>query len=101
VLGCVAVAAALVLYSPRDVRWGAAFAGSVMLVAALARLVLPERVAGMLACRHRYLDAATLALLGLGVVVVGLLVPPPALVPGLATRDLVYPISEGRIPRIS
>lgn len=78
VLVCVAAAAALVWISPRDIRIGAAFAGGAMAVVALARLVLPERAAGMLGCRHRYLDAVTLAAFGLGIAIVGLLLPPPA-----------------------
>lgn len=77
VLVCVAAAAALVWYSPREIRTGAALAGGGMIVAAVARLVLSERAAGLLGCRHRYLDAVTLAALGLATVIVGLLLPPP------------------------
>jgi hypothetical protein len=77
VLACVAFGMVLVWYSPRDVRWGAAFAGAALVVSSVARLVLPGRFAGMLACRQRYLDAGTLAVLGLGIAIVGLLLPPP------------------------
>jgi hypothetical protein len=76
-LAWVAIAMGLVWYSPRDVRWGAALAGAGMLIAALGRLGLPASAAGMLATRQRYLDVAALAVLGLGTLVVGLLVPPP------------------------
>jgi uncharacterized membrane protein YbjE (DUF340 family) len=76
-LVAVAVAMGLVWYSPRGVRWGAAIVGAVMLLAALIRLVLPASAAGMFATRQRYTDAATLVVLGLGTLVVGLLVPPP------------------------
>lgn len=77
-LVCVAVAMGLVWYSPRDVRWGVAVVGAGMLLAALIRLVLPASAVGMLATRQRYMDAATLAVFGLGTLIVGLLVPPPA-----------------------
>jgi Protein of unknown function (DUF3017) len=52
-------------------------AGGALVAAALARLTLPARLSGMLAARHRYLDASTLAVLGLGMAVIGLLLPPP------------------------
>jgi hypothetical protein len=71
------VAMGLVWSSPRDVRWGADVFGAGMLLAALARVVLPARSAGMLATRQRLTDAATLAILGLGTLVVGLVLPPP------------------------
>jgi hypothetical protein len=71
------VAMGLVWSSPRDVRWGADVFGAGMLLAAVARVVLPARSAGMLATRQRLTDAATLAVLGLGTLVVGLALPPP------------------------
>jgi Protein of unknown function (DUF3017) len=46
---------------------GAMFAG------ALARLVLPENRIGMLASRKRFLDVATMAALGAGLLATGLL----------------------------
>ena len=48
---------------------GAMFAG------ALARLVLPEARAGMLASRRRLVDVVSLAALGVGLLVVGLVLP--------------------------
>jgi hypothetical protein len=74
----IVIAMGLVLYSPRDVRLGAALAGAGMLVAAVARIVLPARSAGMLATRQRFTDAATIAVLGLGMLVLGVSLPPPA-----------------------
>jgi hypothetical protein len=52
------------------------FAG-VLLIAAMARLVLPERRAGMLSSRRRFLDVAILGLLGIGLLVAGIVVPVP------------------------
>ena len=49
-----------------------ALAGA-MFIAALARLVLPESRIGMLASRKRFMDVATLAALGAGLLAAGLL----------------------------
>jgi tetrahydromethanopterin S-methyltransferase subunit F len=46
-----------------------------MLIGALARLVLPEERAGMLASRRRFIDVVTLAGLAIGLLVAGLLLP--------------------------
>jgi hypothetical protein len=46
-----------------------------MFVAAFARLVLPESRIGMLASRKRFMDVATLAALGAGLLAAGLLLP--------------------------
>ena len=53
-----------------------ALAGA-MFVAALARLVLPESRAGLLASRKRRTDVFTLAALAAGLLVAGLLIPVP------------------------
>jgi hypothetical protein len=53
-----------------------ALAGA-MFVAALARLVLPERWAGLLASRKRITDVVTMATLGTGLLAVVLLSPVP------------------------
>ena len=55
---------------------GAIVAGSCFVFAGLARLVLPERIVGVLAVRKKWFD--TLILLGVGVmiIVVGLVIPP-------------------------
>ena len=51
-----------------------ALAGA-MLIGALARLVLPEARAGMLASRRRLVDVVSLAALGIGLLVAGLVLP--------------------------
>jgi Protein of unknown function (DUF3017) len=51
-----------------------ALAGA-MLIGALARLVLPEARAGMLASRRRLVDVMSLAALGIGLLVAGLVLP--------------------------
>jgi Protein of unknown function (DUF3017) len=54
---------------------GAVVAGIAFLVAALVRLALPARLAGLLATRKRATDVVTLALLGVGLIVAGLVLP--------------------------
>lgn len=51
--------------------------GGVLLLAALARLTLPERRAGLLSVRRRALDVAILGVLGIGLLVAGFVVPVP------------------------
>jgi len=50
----------------------------VLLIAAIARLVLPDRRAGMLSTRRRLLDVAVFAVFGIGLLVAGLGVQAPA-----------------------
>jgi Protein of unknown function (DUF3017) len=52
--------------------------GGVLLIAALARLTLSERRAGLLAVRRRALDVAILGALGIGLLVAGFVVPVPS-----------------------
>jgi Protein of unknown function (DUF3017) len=54
---------------------GAVTIGGMLLVAAVARLLLPARYAGLLASRHKALDVLTFALLGVGVLAVALTLP--------------------------
>ena len=54
---------------------GTALVGGVLLAAAVARLVLPPRFAGLLASRSRALDVATLAVLGAAVLAVAAWLP--------------------------
>jgi hypothetical protein len=54
---------------------GAAVAGGALLVAAIARLVLPARLAGLLASRRRAIDVLTLTVFGAGLLVAGLVLP--------------------------
>jgi hypothetical protein len=54
---------------------GAVVAGIALLVAALIRLGLPTRLAGLLGTRKRATDVVTLAVFGIGLIVAGLIVP--------------------------
>jgi len=54
---------------------GAGLVGGTLLVAAVTRLVLPPRYAGLLASRGRALDVATYAVLGVAVLVVAATLP--------------------------
>ena len=54
---------------------GAAVVGAALLVAALARLVLPPRYAGLLVTRGKALDVAAFAVLGAAVLGVALSLP--------------------------
>jgi hypothetical protein len=62
----------------QHVRSGTLELAGVLLVAAVARLLLPERRAGMLGSRRRLVDVAAFAALGLSLLVAGLVFPPPA-----------------------
>lgn len=57
------------------VRSGTLVLSGVLLIAAVARLVLPDRRAGMLSSRCRSLDVAIYAVLGLALLAAGLLAP--------------------------
>jgi len=54
---------------------GGAVAGGALLVAAVIRLVLPTRLAGLLAVRHRATDVITLLVLGASLLTAGLVLP--------------------------
>jgi hypothetical protein len=54
---------------------GGAIAGAALLMAAGIRLVLPTKLAGLLASRHRATDVLTLTAFGIGLLVVGLVLP--------------------------
>jgi hypothetical protein len=62
---------------------GAVVAGVALIIAAVARLALPARLVGLLGTRKRVIDVVTLAALGIGLIVAGLVLPqlgsaPPA-----------------------
>ncbi len=59
-------------------RSGTLAVSGALLIAALARLVLPEARAGMLASRGRFMDVVTLAAMAIGLLAVGLLLPTPS-----------------------
>jgi hypothetical protein len=60
---------------PQNVRGGALAVAGMLLAAAVARLVLPERRAGMLASRRRLVDVAAFSALGVALLVAGLVFP--------------------------
>jgi hypothetical protein len=61
-------------------RTGLSWIGVALLVAALARLVLSERGAGMLRVRRKWFDVMVLTVAGVGLIVLTIVVPnqPPA-----------------------
>ncbi len=61
--------------SGQNVRGGTLAVAGILFAAALARLALPERRAGMLASRRRLADVAVLTVLGAGLLVAGLMLP--------------------------
>ena len=61
--------------SGQNVKGGTLAVAGILFAAALARLALPERRAGMLASRRRLADVAVLAALGTGLLVAGLMLP--------------------------
>jgi DUF3017 family protein len=54
---------------------GGVVGGAALLVAAAARLLLPSRLAGLLAMRKRANDVVTLTIFGVGLLVAGLVLP--------------------------
>jgi len=54
---------------------GAAIAGAALIVAAVVRLLLPPRLAGLFASRHRVIDVITLTVFGAGLLIAGLVLP--------------------------
>jgi multisubunit Na+/H+ antiporter MnhB subunit len=75
VLCGVALALVWMRQSGQDVRGGTLAVAGILFAAALARLALPERRAGMLASRRRLADVAVLTALGTGLLVAGLMLP--------------------------
>jgi Protein of unknown function (DUF3017) len=73
----VAIALVIIGQGVHLVRSGTLVLAGVLLVAASARLFLPERLAGMLSSRRRLLDVAIFGALGVGLLVAGLVVPVP------------------------
>jgi hypothetical protein len=62
-------------FAPKHVEPGTVAVAGALLVAALERLVLPERWAGMLLTRRRVPDVMALAALGAGILAVALVLP--------------------------
>jgi Protein of unknown function (DUF3017) len=78
ILGGVGLGLLVMRGGERDVRGGTLVLAGVLLVAAVARLGLPDRRAGMLGSRRRLPDAAAFAVLGACLLVAGLVFPAPA-----------------------
>jgi Protein of unknown function (DUF3017) len=72
VLCGVALALAWMRGNGQNVKGGTLAVAGILFAAALARLALPERRAGMLVSRRRLADVAVLAALGTGLLVAGL-----------------------------
>jgi len=77
VLVGVAIGLGIIRQGVHLVPSGTLVLGGILLLAALARLTLPERRAGLLSVRRRALDVAILGLLGIGLLVAGFVVPVP------------------------
>jgi hypothetical protein len=59
-------------------RRGTLLMGASLLLGAWLRMLLPERQVGLLRVRGRAFDTLTLLVLGVGLTVVALVVPPPS-----------------------
>ena len=68
---------ALIWQGAHYVRPGTLTVAAAVFVAAAARLVLPEQRAGLLASRRRAIDVTALAILAVGLLVAGLVLPIP------------------------
>ena len=77
VLSGVIAGLALIWQGAHYVRPGTLTVASAVFVAAAARLVLPEQRAGLLASRRRSIDVTALAILAVGLLVAGLVLPIP------------------------
>ena len=75
VLAGTAAGLAYLWRGPQNVRGGVLAVAVTLLLAAAARLVLPERRAGLLASRRRFADVAAFSILGLALLVAGLVLP--------------------------
>jgi hypothetical protein len=75
VLAGVAAGLAWIGLSSHHVRSGMLVVAGALLVAAVARLVLPERGAGLLVSRHRVSDVLVMAVFGASILSVALVLP--------------------------
>lgn len=78
VLAGLAAGLAYIWQGSHYVRTGTFILAGALFVAVAARLALPERRAGMLASRRRYIDVTALAILAIGLLVAGLVLPTPS-----------------------
>ena len=75
-LGVLAVTAVgIAIVWSGDWRVGVRWMGGALLLAALVRLVLPAREAGMLAVRHRVVDCSLLTVVGVAMIVLAGTIP--------------------------
>jgi hypothetical protein len=77
VLAGVVAALVIIRQGVHLVQSGTLVLAAVLLVAAVARLVLPDGRAGLLSSRRRLLDVVIFAVLGIGLLVAGLVLPAP------------------------
>ena len=77
-LAGLAAGLAYIWQGPHAVRTGTFILAGALFVAVAARLALPERRVGMLASRRRYIDVTALAILAIGLLVAGLVLPTPS-----------------------
>jgi hypothetical protein len=70
------VGTGLIVIANHHFRAGSIIVGGAVVAAAVLRLTLPVRRAGLLVVRSRIFDVAVLSVLGLGILALGLAVPP-------------------------
>jgi Protein of unknown function (DUF3017) len=70
------VVVGLVIVASGHFRGGCVVVGAGASLAAVLRAMLPERRAGLLVVRHRFLDVVLMTALGVGIVVLAVVVPP-------------------------
>jgi Protein of unknown function (DUF3017) len=75
VLAVIAVGLIIAFHGSRFAGRGTALIGGALLAAALARLVLPQRAAGLLAARGKAIDVLAFTVLGGGVLGIALALP--------------------------
>src|ERR1700689_1946732 len=73
---------------------GAVVGGVALLIAALVRLALPARLVGLLGTRKRATDVLTLAVIGAGLIIAGLVLPRLGSRP--AGSEAAVAVSRGR-----
>lgn len=71
------ITAGLIYTGMHHFKRGAVLVGAFVCLAALLRLVLPQRLVGLLAVRSRAVDVIIMFVLGLAIAVVTYFVPPP------------------------
>ncbi|WP_037081198.1 DUF3017 domain-containing protein [Pseudonocardia spinosispora] len=80
----VIAAAGLVRVLQEHWRQGAGLVGGALLVAAVARIILPEDRAGLLGVRSQAIDVLWYAVLGALMVILAATIPPTPLVAGIS-----------------